>query len=199
MTRFYFRLVLLGLAFAAQPCAEGSLLIYESALSGAAEVPANASPGTGFGRVTIDTAASTMRVEVTFSGLLGTTTASHIHSPIPPTAVVPTAGVATQVPTFIGFPLGVSSGSYDHTFDLTLASTYNPAFVTASGGTAATAETALLAGLSLGHAYLNVHTSLFPGGEIRGNLVLNAAPEPGTMGLMALGALGLLAARRSRG
>lgn len=196
MTRFYFWLGLLGLALVAQPRAEGSLLIYESGLSGAAEVPPNASPGTGFGRVTIDTVAETMRVQATFSGLLGTTTASHIHSPALPTA---TAGVATQVPTFTGFPLGVTSGSYDHTFDLTLASTYNPAFVTANGGTVAGAELALRTGLSLGRAYLNVHTSSFPAGELRGNLVQNAAPEPGTMGLMVLGALGLLAARRLRG
>jgi hypothetical protein len=39
-----------------------------------------------------------------------------------------------------------------------------------------------------GSTYVNIHSSAFPGGEIRGQIV--AVPEPGTM---ALGALGLLA------
>jgi hypothetical protein len=42
--------------------------------------------------------------------------------------------VATTLPTFAGFPLGVTSGTYINTLDLTLASSYNPAFVTANGG-----------------------------------------------------------------
>ena len=185
----------LVLAFVTQQRAAGSLLYYTANLSGLNEVPPNASPGTGFGQVTIDTVAETMRVQVTFSGLLGPTTASHIHSPALPTA---NAMVATQVPFFTGFPLGVTSGSYDQTFDLTLASTYNPSFITANGGTAAGAELALRSGLFLDRAYLNVHSSSFPGGELRGNLALNAAPEPGTISLAMIGAIGLLAARKFR-
>ena len=46
-----------------------------------------------------------------------------------------TLTVATGVPTFLGFPTGVTNGYYDHTFDLTLASSFNPAYVTANGGT----------------------------------------------------------------
>ena len=47
---------------------------------------------------------------------------------------------------------------------------YNLAFVTAHGGTTASAAAALLAGLEAGQAYLNIHTTMFPGGEIRGFL-----------------------------
>jgi len=36
------------------------------------------------------------------------------------------------------------------------------------GGTAAGAEAALVGGLAAGQAYFNIHTSPFPGGEIRG-------------------------------
>src|SRR5438270_780450 len=102
-------------------------------LTGAAESPPNASPGTGAALVTLDSFANTMRVQVTFSGLLGTTTASHIHA----ATAVPftgTAGVATTTPTFAGFPLGVTSGTYDNTLDMTLPSSYNPAYVAANGG-----------------------------------------------------------------
>jgi len=57
-----------------------------------------------------------------------------------------------------------------HTLDLTQASSWNPAFVTANGGTVGGAEAALAAGLNAGHAYLNIHTTMFPGGEISGFL-----------------------------
>jgi hypothetical protein len=149
--------------------------------------------------VDLDLLAHTLRVQVTFSGLLGNTTASHIHGP---TALpgVGTAPVATTVPTFTAFPLGVTSGSYDHTFDLTLASSYNPAFVTTWGGIAG-AEAALASSLADGKAYLNIHTSVFGAGEIRGFLLAGsgAVPEPATLGLVAAGALVLLGiGRRAR-
>jgi len=135
-----------------------------------------------------------MHVEVSFAGLAGPTTASHIHccTTVPGTG---TATVATTLPTFTDFPLGVMSGTYDHTFDMTDASSYNPAFVSAHGGTVATALSALLAGLDAGEAYLNIHTTSFPTGEIRGFLA--PVPEPETYALM-LGGLAVLATLRRR-
>jgi hypothetical protein len=145
-------------------------ITYTARLNGPSEFPANASPGTGLARVVFDSIAHTLDVHVTFSGLLAPTTASHIHAAtaLPLTG---TAGVATQVPSFAGFPLGVTSGTYDHTFDTSLASTWNPAFITASGGTPAAAEAAFGAALADRKAYLNIHSTVFPGGEIRGFLV----------------------------
>jgi hypothetical protein len=162
------------------------LITYDASLSGPAESPPNTSPGTGFAVVTVDTAGSTMRVEVTFSGLTTGTTASHIHAPTP-APFTGTAGVATTTPTFPGFPLGVTSGSYDQTFDMTLASSYNPAFVTANGGSVAAAEAALFSAMAAGEAYLNIHTTFAPGGEIRGFLFV---PEPSSLVLAATAAIG---------
>jgi len=150
--------------------ARAAPITYTAALSGPAESPPNTSPGTGFTRVDVDLAAHTLRVQVGFSGLVAPTTASHIHA-CTATPGSGTAGVATQVPTFSGFPLGTTSGTYDHTFNTLDPATYNPAFVTANGGTAASAEAALAACLDAGRAYLNVHSSVFPSGEIRGFLV----------------------------
>ena len=165
-------------------------LVFGASLSGPAEAPPNTSPGTGLTTVTYNTVAHTLRVQITFSGLVAGTTASHIHSA---TAVpgVGTAGVATTVPTFAGFPLGVTSGAYDNTLDLTNLSSYNPAFVAANGGTAASAEIALMAGISTGRAYLNIHSTTFPGGEIRG--FLGPVPEPATMLLLGTGLAGIAA------
>ena len=143
--------------------------IYWASLSGPAEVPPNISPGTGQALVTIDAVANTMRVQVTFSGLLGNTTASHIHAPtaIPGTG---TAGVATTLPTFPAFPLGVKAGTYDQTFNMLLSSSYNPTYITNNGGTPASAWAALRLAISAGKSYLNIHSTMFPGGEIRGFL-----------------------------
>jgi CHRD domain/PEP-CTERM motif len=165
-------------------------------LDGPSEFPANASPGTGFATVNFDDSANTLFVDLVFSGLLGTTTASHIHA----ATAVPgagAAGVATTTPTFPGFPLGVTSGSYTVTLDLTSASSYNPAYITANGGTTAGAEAALAAAMAAGEAYLNIHTTVVPGGEIRG--FLTPVPEPSSLGLAVLGGAALaLGARRRK-
>jgi hypothetical protein len=148
------------------------------------------SMGTGFARVTFDTDLFTMRTEATWSGTSGTSTVAHIHC-CTATPGVGNANVATTVPTFPGFPTGVTSGSYDQTFDMTLAASYNPSFITANGGTPLSAFNALVTGLQGNRGYFNIHTSTFGGGEIRARVV----PEPGSALLIGLG-LALLAQRR---
>lgn len=159
--------------------AHAAPVAYAANLDGLSESPPNASSGLGTAQVDIDAVAHTMHVHVVFSGLSGTTTASHIHAA---TAVagVSTAGVATTTPTFAGFPTGVTSGTYDVTLDMTLASSYNPSFVTANGGTTATAEAFLFASIAAGKAYLNIHTSFAAGGEIRGFLAPVSVPADQT-------------------
>jgi hypothetical protein len=169
---------LLSLAGAAQ----AALFVYNANLSGPNE--GNASPGLGFATIAFDNVAHTLQVATTFTGLTSPTTAAHIHC-CTAVAGTGTANVATQLPSFVGFPLGVTSGVFANTFDLTLASSWNPAFITANGGTTAGAEAALEAGSAAGQAYLNIHTNAFPNGEIRG--FLTAVPEPATWGMMILG------------
>lgn len=142
--------------------------IFVGSLSGAAEVPANVSPGTGPVVLRYEPATFALTIEARFSDLIGTTTAAHIHCCT--TASNLNAGVATQTPSFSGFPLGVTSGSYTHTFDLSLAESYNPSFVSASGGVDQ-ARARLLDGMRDHTAYFNLHTQSFPGGEIRANLM----------------------------
>jgi hypothetical protein len=80
-------------------------------------------------------------------------------------------------------------------FDMTQASTWNPAFVTAHGSVAG-AEAALVAGAAAGEAYLNIHSTNFGGGEIRGFLV--AVPEPGTLSFAFVSLAGMFLASKLR-
>jgi hypothetical protein len=174
--------VITALGFFTSQGAQASVITYTAVLNGSSEFVPNASPGTGFATVIINDVTNMMSVNVTFAGLTGPTTASHIHC-CTALANAGTAGVATTTPNFIGFPTGVMAGNYVMSYDLSLASSYNGAFVTANGGVAG-AEAAFLAGMAAGKSYLNIHTQAFPGGEIRGFLA--EVPEPATLTLFGL-------------
>ena len=158
------------------------------------EIPPTASSATGLAVVTLDPVAQTLQLNVTFTGLTSNDVAAHIHCCLASPFQQANVGVATTVPAFPGFPLGVTSGTYTSpVFDLTQPLIYNPAFVTAQGGLSQ-AEAAFIAGLMNNETYLNIHTVLNGGGEIRG--ILTAVPEPGTLSLLGLGISGLIAARK---
>jgi len=183
--------VLVSVSLLAASAVQAAVIQFTVDLSGDNENPPAATPGNGSAVIDLDTVTRLMTIDVTFADLLGTTTAAHIHCcAAPPTNVM----VATQVPNFAGFPLGVSSGSYLNTFDMTLASSYNPAFITAHGGTVDSAFADLLAAMLAGETYLNIHTTRFPGGEIRGTLM--RVPEPASIALIGIALAGLGALRR---
>lgn len=177
--------------------AQANTYQFRANLSGPAESPTNSSPGMGLADVFFDDVAQTMVVKVSFWDLMGVTTAAHIHA----ATALPgegTAGVATETPFFENFPIGVSSGSYENIFDLTMASSFNSAFVTANGGTLASASLALENSLLAGTAYFNIHTDKFRGGEIRGFLY-RAPDSSATVLLLGFALSGLAFVARVRG
>jgi len=190
-------LAAMALALSAAFPAAAHIAVYETTLSGGIEFPNPVdTTGNGTATVTIDDHLNTMRVQVTFAALMGNVTVAHIHCC---TAVAETggAGVASTLPTFPGFPSGVTSGSYDQLFDMGLGTSYGSGFLTANGNSPLTAFSALITGIAEGKAYLNLHTSFVGSGEIRGFLA--PVPEPETYALL-LGGLGLVgfAARRKQ-
>jgi hypothetical protein len=164
------------------PAAHANPMTFIANLSGANENPPTTSTGTGLATIVLDPVAQTLQLNVTFSGLTSNDTAAHIHCCQTMPGTNQNEGVATTVPTFpavdgfSGFPLGVTSGTFSSgVYDLTTSLIYNPAFVTLEGGLSQ-AEAALIAGIEGGATYFNIHTSINPGGEIRGELT--AVPGP---------------------
>lgn len=194
---------LLATAVLNDGAARAATFSYIVNLNGASENAANASPGVGTGTVAYDNVTHMLALHVDFSGLLGTVTASHFHAVTATSgfggnaaaAAVANVGVATTTPSLAGFPSGVTAGSYTNTLDLTLASSWNPPFVTAQGSLA-NAESALAGALVAGKTYWNIHTSAFGGGEIRGFPA--PVPEPATVALAGVALMGLRKLRRRK-
>lgn len=116
---------------------------YATTLAGANEVPANGSVGTGSGSVTLNLAETQITAGLSFSGLTTAATAAHIHGPAAPGVNGPV------IFPFAGVPAATSGTIAPQVFTIT-----------------APQKSALASGLH----YLNVHSSTFPGGEVRGQL-----------------------------
>lgn len=122
--------------------AHANIVVYNFGLDGLQEVPPNASPGSGFATVTLNTVTGEVDVDGTFSGLVSPATAAHIH------------GLAAP---------GVNAG-------IILGLVVTPATsgtFTGNGILSSTNVQGMLDGLT----YINVHSGQFPGGEIRGQIV----------------------------
>ena len=120
--------------------------------------------GTGTASITLDDQSNLLSWNIAWSGLSGTLTVAHFHGP-----ALPAQNAGVQVNFLSIAPRNPSIGS-----------------------TNITAQQAadLLAGLW----YINIHSTTFPGGEIRGQVV----PEPAT-GLLVLGGLVGLGVSMRRG
>jgi hypothetical protein len=136
-----------------------------TSLSGYEEVPAVSTTGGGDFRAAIDRHSDTIRYRLTFSGIQGTTTQSHIH--------FGQEGVNGGISVFLCSNLGNGpAGTQACPQSGTIEGTIRPADVIgpAGQGIAAGEFGELVRALRAGAAYVNVHSSTWPGGEIRGQI-----------------------------
>jgi hypothetical protein len=157
MRRVLVGVLVFGALFFAQTVRADSIFI--ATLNGAQE--GTASTATGFGSVILNTAQTMITVNESWRDLVGgPATATHIHCCAPPGS---NAGVLFP---FAGVPNAVTGAIPTQTFAIT---------------------TLEVSELEAGLMYFNVHDAEFPGGEIRGQILPAATPEPASLGLLALG------------
>lgn len=150
--------------------ATANVWLLEAFLDGLQEVGPNASPGTGQFNGTLDDVTGDFTVTSgAYQGLVAGTQAVHLHGLAP---------VGVNAAVIIGLTLD-APGSTTGTF---------------SGAGVLTAPQ--IAGLLAGNTYINIHTTAFPGGEIRGQVAV--VPEPGSIILLASGAIAVAALARRR-
>lgn len=186
-------LALAGAASLAAPTfAQTSVPTYRAISSGQAEEPPNASAGNSL--TTIEINGLQMLVDTPFRDLTGTTIMAHIHC----CTTEAFRGVAPVAVPFEGFPTGARAGQYNGTIALDEAMSYDPAFLAANGGTTQGAYSALVDAINANEAYVNIHTSAYPNGEIRGFLVAAPIPEPAEWAMLGAGLAGLVWLGRRR-
>ncbi len=119
------------------------------------------------------------------AGTLGAATGFHIHGPV--AAANPQLGNAAVLHNISA---GTSGGGTTPSYTIVNNANGTGNISGTISGITAAQETDLLAG----RWYVNVHSGLNGGGEIRGNLV--AVPEPSSCALLGLAAAGIAARRR---
>jgi len=125
-----------------RPDVDPAVTRFEFGMDGSQENPKNTSLGKGSCTVSLDQSSGNVSVGCTYQGLSGPAIAAHIHGPAQP-------GVNAPVIVLLK-AIGDASG-------------------TATGG--GTLTPALVQAMLDGLTYVNVHTQLDPGGEIRGQVV----------------------------
>jgi hypothetical protein len=157
----------LGLLVSAAPAR--AVTLFDATILGVNQFPVNGSAATGYGTVLLNDAMDQITVNESWAGLSAPATASHIH-----TAPAGTNGPVTF--PFAGVPHVTSGSITEQVFAI---------------------NATQLANLQAGNMYFNIHTSTYPGGEIRGQIA--PVPEPGSMALLlSAGPGALLMLRRRR-
>ncbi|MCP5128062.1 MAG: CHRD domain-containing protein [Pseudomonadales bacterium] len=148
---------------------QAGLIPWTASINETQEVPASGSTATGFATGTLDDISGLLSWDISFTGLTGPATAMHFHGPA-------TVGVNAGVQVNIGAISGLFSPSIGSTL----------------------IDVAQAAQLLAGNWYINIHTAIYPGGEIRGQVVPGRIPIPATLTLFGIGLAGLGWSRRKR-
>ena len=167
----------IGLAFILPGITQAVPLTFITTLSGANERPPASTPGLGVATVTLNDTEDMFSYAISFENLLTAATVAHIHFGL----ITSTGPVIFD---FTSLLPKATAGSFSGTLVATDLIP-RPAVGINTFPDAVNA-------FKQGNTYVNIHTTTFPAGEIRGQLVL----EPATGLLFSAGLVGLLLAGR---
>ncbi len=206
---------LIAVAALALPVAvNATTFTFNAGLSGANEVPGSGSTATGsailsyndFG--TLSMADDTYTLSMTVTGLLDTPTGFHIHGAATAAENAPVrVALDGSFPPFVsGFSGGTLVVGGTATGASIIGGTGDGGYMVpatpASGTNAGYLPMSFLSMLTSGLAYVNVHSTFKPTGEVRGQLLQVAVvPEPETYGMLLAGLalIGVIVGRRKPG
>ena len=145
---------------------------------------------TGSGAVIYDTETNILKVEYQWNNLFGELTKLHVHGPATAEMSNPQHIIETFGPPDIPASLDLRNDSWTDSFELqTLSQPGFPDLTPAQ----------IVQIMEDGLAYVNIHTSVFGMGEIRGNLGLpTVIPEPSATLLLFLSMFGISLRRPAR-
>ncbi len=138
---------------------QAAIFSFQATLTGTQEVPSTVSLGSGNVSAFYDSDNGQFSLGGAFGGLSAEATSAHVHA-------APADANGPVILSLTILPDGSTSGALIGFF----ASPLTPAQVT---------------GLFAEDWYVNIHTANFPGGEIRGQLLPTAVPEPETYAILA--------------
>lgn len=166
--------VLLGGLLCTLPVTAKALIFqFNAGLNGANEVPANSATATGIATLFYNDNNSVLTTDDSYSfslsafGLTGVATAMHIHAPAAPGFTAPPVVNLGALPF-----VSLNSGGT----------------LLLGGVNVAPPNASFLSQLQAGLTYVNIHTAVYPGGEIRGQLTpVAVVPEPSTYAMLMAG------------
>ena len=168
-----FTFCLLASVLFSQQATFGQIIDFTSTIDGPSADRGNGTGSLGLGSATatLDTSNNLFTYSGSFSGLTSAYSAGHFHGPALPDANGP--------------------------IELGLVTTLDPGGTSGTFSGSATLDAIESGDLSSELWYINIHSTTFGGGEIRGQVNVAAVPEPSSTALIGLGFV-LAATRRRR-
>ena len=170
-----------GILLGAQ--AANASVVFQTPLSGANQVPPVSTAASGFATVTLQDDNTTLDVAVNWTNMSSLGEFGHIHCCTAP-------GTNTGVALDFGTLPNATTAAFNKSFNL-------GTFAFGNGQT----QASFIAGLLAGQAYVNIHDTAFPNGEIRAQLQqaqVQPVPEPATAWLLSGAVLGAATLARRR-